>query len=109
MTTDLKAAPAVVRATSLGNSIHVEPLTCSIGAELSQLNLGAAAEDDDLMAEIPALLLKHRVIFFPDQDITRAQHVAFSRRFDELDDHPVADSHPDHHVVIQNYMTPDSP
>ena len=50
MTQDLKAAPAVVRATSLGNSIHVEPLTCSIGAELGNVNLGAAAEDDLLMA-----------------------------------------------------------
>jgi Taurine catabolism dioxygenase TauD, TfdA family len=54
----LKAAPAVVRATSLGGSIHVEPLACSIGAELSNVNLGAAAEDDLLMAEIRALLLK---------------------------------------------------
>ena len=76
MTQELKPAPAVVRATSLGNSIHVEPLTCSIGAELGNVDLGAAAEDDLLMAEIRALLLKHRVVFFRDQDITRAQHVA---------------------------------
>ena len=62
MTSDFKAAPAVVRATSLGNSIRVEPLTCSIGAELGNVNLGAAAEDDLLMAEIRALLLKHRVV-----------------------------------------------
>ena len=76
----LVKVPAVVRATSLSNSIHVEPLTCTIGAELGNVNLGAAAEDDLLMAEIRALLLKHRVIFFRDQDITRAQHVAFARR-----------------------------
>ncbi|GAB7549714.1 MULTISPECIES: TauD/TfdA dioxygenase family protein [Cupriavidus] len=69
----LEAAPAVIRATSLGNSIRVEPLTRTIGAELSNVNLGAAAEEDDLlMAEIRALLLKHRVVFFRDQDITRA-------------------------------------
>ena len=43
MTTALEAAPAVIRATSLGNSIRVEPLTCSIGAELGNVNLGAAA------------------------------------------------------------------
>src|SRR5258706_9732356 len=95
MTTDLKAAPAVVRATSLGNSIHVEPLTCSIGAELSQVNLGAAAEDDDLMAGIRALLLKHRVIFFRVQDITRAQYVSFARPFGTLEDPPVVGSHAD--------------
>ena len=109
MTQDLKAAPAVVRATSLGNSIHVEPLTCTIGAELGNVNLGAAAEDDSLMAEIRALLLKHRVLFFRDQDITRAQHVAFARRFGELEDHPVVGSHPDHPGLVQIYKTPESP
>ena len=105
----LKAGPAVVRATSLGNSIHVEPLTCSIGAELSKVNLGAAAEDAALMAEIRALLLRHRVIFFRDQDITRAQHVAFARFFGELEDHPVVGSHPDYPGLVQIYKTADNP
>jgi len=105
----LEKAPAVVRATSLGNSIHVEPLTCTIGAELGNVNLGAAAQDDSLMEEIRALLLRHRVIFFRDQDITRAQHVAFARRFGELEDHPVVGSHPDHPGLVQIYKTPDSP
>jgi taurine dioxygenase len=102
-------APAVVRATSLGNSIHVEPLTCSIGAELGNIDLGAAAEDDGLMAEIRVLLLKHRVVFFRDQDITRAQHVAFARRFGELEDHPVVGSHPDYPGLVQIYKSPESP
>jgi len=109
MTQDLQAAPAVVRATSLGNSIQVEPLTCTIGAELGNVNLGAAAEDDSLMAEIRALLLKYRVVFFRDQDITCAQHVAFARRFGELEDHPVVGSHPDHPGLVQIYKTPESP
>ena len=42
------------------------------------------------------LLLKHRVLFFRDQDITRAEHVAFARHFGELEDHPVAGSDPEH-------------
>src|SRR5689334_21515067 len=109
MTPALNPAPAVVRATSLGQSIHVEPLTCSIGAELGRVNLGAAAEDDAVMAEIRALLLKHRVVFFRDQDITRAQHVAFARRFGELEDHPVVGSHPDHPGLVQIYKTPETP
>ncbi|AQV97811.1 taurine dioxygenase [Cupriavidus necator] len=109
MNQSLKAAPAVVRATSLGNSIRVEPVTCTIGAELSNVNLGAAAEDEQLMAEIRALLLKHRVLFFRDQDITRAQHVAFARYFGELEDHPVVGSHPDYPGLVQIYKTPDSP
>ena len=109
MTQDLKTAPAVVRATSLGKSIQVEQLTCTIGAELGNVNLGAAAEDAHLMAEIRGLLLKHRVLFFRDQDITRAQHVAFARYFGELEDHPVVGSHPDHPGLVQIYKTPESP
>lgn len=109
MTQAPSVAPAVVRAASLGHSIRVEPLTCTIGAELGNVQLGAVAQDDDLMAEVRALLLKHRVVFFRDQDITRAEHVAFARRFGELEDHPVAGSHPDHPGLVQIYKTPDSP
>ncbi|WP_080745300.1 TauD/TfdA dioxygenase family protein [Cupriavidus necator] len=105
----LKAAPAVVRATSLSSSIRVEPLTCTIGAELSNVHLGAAAEDDQQMAEIRSLLLKHRVLFFRDQDITRAQHLAFASRFGKLEDHPMLDSDPDLPGLVQIYKTPDSP
>src|SRR4029079_14527621 len=91
MTVSTPAAPAVVRATSLA-SIEVEPLTCAIGAELRDVDLGVASRDAGLVAEIRALLLKRRVLFFRDQDITRAEHVAFARHFGELEDHPVARS-----------------
>jgi taurine dioxygenase len=101
-------APAVVRATSL-NSIRVEPLTCAIGAELSNVHLGAAARTPELLAEIRLLLLRHRVLFFRDQDITRAEHVAFARQFGELEDHPVAGSVPDHPGLVQIYKSPDLP
>src|SRR5574337_2605 len=85
-------APAFVRPGVLHSSIKVEPLTCAIGAELSGVNLGDAARDDALFAEIKALLLTHKVLFLRDQDITRAEHVGFARRFGELEDHPVAGS-----------------
>ena len=45
------------------------------------MNLGVASRDPALVAEIRALLLKHKVLFFRDQDITRAEHVAFARHF----------------------------
>ena len=101
-------APAVVSATSL-RSITVEPLTCAIGAQLSNVDLGAASRDAGLVAEIRALLLKHRVLFFRDQDITRAEHVAFARHFGELEDHPVAGSDPEHPGLVRIYKSPDSP
>ena len=58
------------------SSIQVEPLTCSIGAQLSNVSLGAASRDPELVAQIRALLLKHKVLFFRGQDLSRAEHVA---------------------------------
>jgi len=102
-------APAVVASTSLASSIRVEPLTCTIGAELSNVDLGVASRDPALVAEIRALLLKHRVLFFRDQEFSRAEHVAFARHFGELEDHPVAGSDPDHPGLVQIYKSPDKP
>ena len=90
-------------------TLHVEPLSCALGAELVNVNLGAASRDAGLVAEIRALLVKHKVLFFRDQDITRAEHVAFARHFGELEDHPVAGSDPDHPGLVRIYKTPDSP
>ncbi|MDG9924706.1 MULTISPECIES: TauD/TfdA family dioxygenase [unclassified Pseudomonas] len=89
--------------------MRVEQLTCAIGAELIGVNLGDASRDADLFAEIKALLLKHKVLFLRDQDISRAEHVAFARRFGELEDHPVAGSDPDHPGLVRIYKSPDAP
>ena len=102
------AAPAVVSAAAIQTSIRVEPLTCTIGAELSNVNLGDAARDDELFAEIRALLLEHKVLFLRDQDFTRAEHVAFARRFGDLEDHPVVGSDPDHPGLVRIYKDPDT-
>ncbi len=89
--------------------MQVEQLTCSIGAELTGVNLADAVHDDGLFAEIRVQLLKHRVLFLRDQDISRAEHVAFAQRFGELEDHPVIGSHPDYPGLVQVYNNPDSP
>jgi taurine dioxygenase len=102
-------APAVVAVDSLKSSIRVEPLTCAIGAELSNVSLGAASRDPGLVAEIRALLLKYRVLFFRDQDITRAEHVAFARHFGALEDHPVVGSDPENPGLVRIYKTPEKP
>jgi len=101
--------PAIVRSESLSRSIKVEPLTCAIGAELSNVNLGIASRDPGLVAEIRALLLRHRVLFFRDQDITRAEHVAFARHFGELEDHPVLGSDPENPGLVRIYKSPEQP
>ena len=89
--------------------MKVEQLTCAIGAELTGVSLADAARDDGLFAEIKAALLQHKVLFLRDQDISRAEHVAFARRFGELEDHPVAGSDPDHPGLVRIYKTPDAP
>jgi len=106
MTQAITETPAIVRSRG---SIKVEPLTCTIGAELSNVNIGVASRDAELVAEIRALLLKHRVLFFRDQDITRAEHVAFARHFGELEDHPVAGSDPENPGLVRIYKSPDMP
>jgi taurine dioxygenase len=109
MAVAVPAAPAVVRAASLADSIHVEPLSCALGAELSNVDLGVASRDAGLVAEIRALLLKHRVLFFRDQSFSRAEHVAFARWFGDLEDHPVAGSDPEHPGLVRIYKTPELP
>ena len=89
--------------------MRVEQLTCAIGAELVGVSLADAARDDGLFAAIKAELLKHKVLFLRDQDISRADHVAFARRFGELEDHPVAGSDPDHPGLVRIYKSPDHP
>ena len=98
------AAPATSSST-----LKVTPLTCAIGAEISNTNLGAASRDAALMQEIRALLLQHKVLFFRDQNFSRAEHVAFARYFGELEDHPVAGSDPDHPGLVRIYKSPDKP
>ena len=107
MTSATIIASARPRAEARG-SIKVERLTCAIGAELSNVDLGEASRDDLLFAEIRALLLEHKVLFLRDQDMTRAEHVAFARRFGELEDHPVVGSDPEHPGLVRIYKGPDT-
>ena len=96
-------------ANTTATRIRVEPLTCSIGAEINGVQLGDASRSDDLFAEIRALLLQHKVLFLRDQHMTRAEHVTFARRFGDLEDHPVAGSDPEHPGLVRIYKSPDAP
>jgi taurine dioxygenase len=105
-------APAAQRVNApaiSAQSLKVHPLTCAIGAEVSNVNLGAASRDQAVMEEIRALLLRHKVLFFRDQDFSRAEHVAFASHFGELEDHPMVGSDPDHPGLVRIYKSPDSP
>jgi len=59
----------------------------TVGAELHGVDLTAELPDD-VIAEILQALRDYKVIFFRDQAMTPAQHVAFAKRFGELEIHP---------------------
>ena len=87
--------------------MRIEPMTCAIGAELTGVNLAQAIHNDDLFGEIRQALFTHKVLFLRNQDFSRTEHVAFARRFGELEDHPVVGSDPEHAGLVQIYKTPD--
>lgn len=60
--------------------IDVRPTAGHIGAEIHGVDL-AQPLDAAVVAEIRATLLKWKVVFFRDQDLTQAQHIAFGRLF----------------------------
>ena len=89
--------------------MKVEKLTTHIGAELSGVSLAEAITNDDLFGAIREAVLDHKVLFLRDQEISKAEHVGFARRFGELEDHPVAGSDPDHPGLVCIYKHLDSP
>ncbi|WP_436776954.1 TauD/TfdA dioxygenase family protein [Yinghuangia sp. YIM S09857] len=62
--------------------LDIRPMAGHIGAEILGVDLSAPL-DPALIAEIRATLLKWKVVFFRDQDITQAQHLAFAKAFGE--------------------------
>lgn len=70
----------------------------AIGGELIGADL--TKPTDTLVSEVRAALLRYKVVFFRDQDITRAQHLAFARKFGELEIHPATPKEqPDREVL----------
>ncbi|MBS9372160.1 Alpha-ketoglutarate-dependent taurine dioxygenase [Rhodococcus sp. B50] len=90
-------------------SMDARPLTGSIGAELHGVDLAGVARDDERFAELKALLLEYKVLFFRAQDMSRADHVALAERFGPLEDHPVLGSDPEHPGLVRIYKDLDSP
>jgi taurine dioxygenase len=77
----------------------VTPSTPAIGAEISGIDLRAPLDDTTYLA-LRRALIRYKVLFFRDQDITPAQHVAFAQRFGKLEVHPVFPHHPDHPELV---------
>ena len=65
---------------------QVKRLAGALGAEVSGTDLTTTSGSD--IERIKALLLEHKVLFFPGQTISPSQHVEFGHNFGELEDHP---------------------
>src|SRR3954452_10635774 len=86
-------------------SIEVVPLTLHIGAEIRGVDLKKPLPPDRLK-EIRAAFLKWKVVFFRDQHLDHAQHVALARQFGEPTiGHAVfghVENHPEIYSVAKN-------
>lgn len=67
-------------------TIEVRPLATALGAEVSGVDL-ARPLDDETVTALRQAWRQYLVLVFHDQPLTHEQHVNFTRRFGELDDH----------------------
>jgi taurine dioxygenase len=82
------------------------PVTTVLGAEVSGIDLRDELPQSTIDA-LESALLEHGVLFFRNQPITPAQHVAFSARFGELLVHPFGHVHPENpEIVILDQVRP---
>ena len=87
------------------NRISVTPMTGSIGAEVDQVDLRDL--DDEIISEIHDAWMKHKVLFFREQDLTQAQHVAYGKAFGELEIHPFSAQADEHAEILVLESTPE--
>ena len=70
-------------ASATQSQVQVKPLSVHIGAEIGGVDLTQPLSTAEV-ADIRAALLKWKVVFFRNQVLDHAQHIAFSRQFGEL-------------------------
>src|SRR5438552_6689044 len=62
--------------------LKVRPLNPALGAEVRGADMRQPM-DKDTFEELHAAWMKHLVLVFPEQHVTDAEHVAFTRHFGE--------------------------
>ncbi len=82
-------------------SVTVRPLSHALGAEILGVDLAKPLSNAQF-DQIHRTFLEKGILLFRDQEITREQHIAFSRRFGELDTHESLprDRHPDYPELL---------
>ena len=70
----------------------VTPFDAALGAEVSNINLSKPLSDAQF-AVVEEAFLKHHVLVFRCQPLTDEEHLAFARRFGELEGHVNKSTH----------------
>lgn len=82
-------------------TISLRPLSYALGAEVQGVDLAKPLSNSEF-DQIHRAFLERGILLFREQKITREQHIAFSRRFGELDTHDSLprDRHPDYPELL---------
>ena len=87
---------------TLPMGLETRPLSYALGLEILNVDLGAPMDEGRFQAIRQAFFDSNGLLLFRDQHVTREQHIAFTRRFGELDLHEAVpfDRHPDHPEIL---------
>jgi taurine dioxygenase len=82
-------------------ALKLRKLSYPLGAEVCEIDVGQPMSEA-AFGEIYRAFLDHGILLFRNQRITREQHIAFSRRFGELDRHDALprDRHPEYPELL---------
>jgi taurine dioxygenase len=91
-------------------ALKLRRLSNALGAEVCDIDVSQPMSEG-AFGEIYQAFLDHGILLLRNQDITREQHIEFSRRFGELDRHDALprDRHPDYPelLLVTNRPNPD--
>lgn len=81
--------------------LQLRRLSNALGAEICDIDL-TRPMSESTFGEIHRVFLDHGILLLRNQNISREQHIEFSRRFGELDDHKSLprDRHPDYPELL---------
>lgn len=78
---------AITESTPATTALDIRPIAGALGAEVRGVALRGDL-DDAALGAIRAALLRHLVLFFPEQHLDPAQHRDFAARWGEMEIHP---------------------
>ena len=90
-------------------ALKLRKLSYALGAEVSGIDITRAMSEAEF-GEIYQAFLAHGILLFRNQDVSREQHIEFSRRFGELDRHEALprDRHPEYPELLRVTNEPNS-